>query len=340
MEHIEASRRLRKSLLNKLDSVNIGDFEIYGKNDNIINDKDENKLYIGFKNKLYFKTIFSVILVLACLCVKMTGNKDIGNNKVIRYICNEYRKDYQKEDVTNMVENFCRKNKAVFSYVIPQKFIVSIKNEYYSVIKDKYINFNVKNIFNSTSMYGNSSKEASVYLYSNNVENVENSEKIDEEKAVTVNTKNISPLSSISSMEEDIKRIKEKNISMIQPVNGTVTSVYGARKEIIKGVGTFHTGVDIANVINTDVKSVTTGKVTNIEENNKYYGNNITITTSGVEFKYAHLNSIEVKLNQEVKQGDIIAKMGSTGYSTGSHLHLEISIDSRTVDPQRLIDIR
>ena len=61
------------------------------------------------------------------------------------------------------------------------------------------------------------------------------------------------------------------------------------------------------------------------------------IETNGVRFKYAHMDSIKVKLNDQVKQGDIVGYVGSTGMSTGPHLHFEISIDSRTVDPAKLI---
>lgn len=61
--------------------------------------------------------------------------------------------------------------------------------------------------------------------------------------------------------------------------------------------------------------------------------------TDGVIFKYAHMDSISVGEGSDIKQGDLVGYMGSTGMSTGPHLHFEIKIDSRTVDPQELVSL-
>ena len=181
------------------------------------------------------------------------------------------------------------------------------------------MNFEVKDVYNYLINNNNTQNTTTVSVFNNN----DTSEINKNEEKTKIEEKVVNPLSTLSSMDLDIEEIKKKNINIISPVSGTITSVYGAREEIIKGVGTFHTGVDIANNLNTDIKSATDGIVTKVEENNKYYGNNIEITINDVTFKYAHLG-----------------KMGSTGFSTGSHLHFEISINSRTIDPQKLVDIR
>ena len=146
-------------------------------------------------------------------------------------------------------------------------------------------------------------------------------------------------ISAISSMNTDVETIRSKNISIVSPTNGTITSIYGARDEIFEGVNSYHTGTDIANKKGTNITSATTGKVKSVVYNNKYYGNYVEVETDGVIFKYAHMDSISVGEGSDIKQGDLVGYMGSTGMSTGPHLHFEIKIDSRTVDPQELVSL-
>lgn len=351
MEHMVASRRLRKSALKEMGNSEIPslagihsnyDFCSLNHESEEENERKEKSILQKAKNKIWIKIFLSVIIVLVCLIGKLAFYDNLKNNQWVGILVKEYKKDYQKEDIVEKVENFFRQNKKTIAYIVPEQISNSVKNIYYEKVKEKYLNFNVKNFYDQITHANNHMKEASVYVYNkvDVVENIEETEKIPTEEKMEPSTENISPVSAVSSMESDINLIQEKKISMIAPVSGTITSTYGAREEILSGVGTFHTGVDIANVLNTEIKSATQGRVTEIGENNKYWGNYIVITTSDVSFRYAHLNKIEVGLNQEVEQGQIIGKMGSTGYSTGSHLHFQISIDSRTVDPQKLVDIR
>ena len=69
-------------------------------------------------------------------------------------------------------------------------------------------------------------------------------------------------------------------------------------------------------------------------------GIKVEIESNGVIFKYAHLNQINVSEGDSVNQGDVIGLMGSTGASTGSHLHFEIRINGRSVDPELLVKVR
>lgn len=350
MDNVVAARRLRKSMLRNLDNIDFDNFNIDNKynvykgeinKEEIINKKD-----IKIKNKLLIKIFLSVTIIFISLIIKICFYNDVKDNKFINFLVNQYNINCEKIDVTNSIENFFINNKKIFSYIIPVEISEYTKNIYYNNFKENYLNFSVKSVFDKIinkntdetikplSVF--SEEEVKVYIYEEN-------DKINEKNfGVGGGPSNVdvNPVSAISSMDIDIETIKNKNISIIQPTQGTITSVYGAREEIFKDIGEYHTGVDIANSINTDIKSATTGIVTKLEHNNKYWGNYIIITTDEVTFRYAHLNEINVELNQKVNQGDSIAKMGSTGYSTGSHLHFEIAINSRTVDPQRLVDIR
>ena len=143
---------------------------------------------------------------------------------------------------------------------------------------------------------------------------------------------------NLTQSQKDVNEILLKKLNIVKPVEGTFTSGYGDREQIFEGVNPYHTGVDIANLLNTQIKSATDGKVTKVMENDKYYGNFVEIELDGVTFKYAHLNEILVKEGDNIKQNDIVGLMGSTGMSTGSHLHFEIRINGRSVDPEEILD--
>ena len=117
----------------------------------------------------------------------------------------------------------------------------------------------------------------------------------------------------------------------VTPIEGTITSRYGASSSIRKST---HTGLDISAVTGTDIKVVADGTVISAEYSGSYgylvkvdHGN-------GVETWYAHTSKMYVKKGDTVKAGDVIAAVGSTGNSTGPHLHLEIRVNGEHVDPQ------
>ena len=90
-------------------------------------------------------------------------------------------------------------------------------------------------------------------------------------------TKIIEESSAVSIMQDDIGKIVSKGINMISPLSGTITSNYGARDQIFEGVTSYHTGIDIATKKGVEIKSSTEGKVVKVQENDKYYGNNVLI---------------------------------------------------------------
>jgi len=122
---------------------------------------------------------------------------------------------------------------------------------------------------------------------------------------------------------------------MIWPVPGytTITSQYGMRTHPITGLYKLHTGTDIGAPIGANFVASATGVVTKAEYN-KYYGNMVIIDHGGgVQTLYAHGSEIVAKLGDLVSAGDIILKVGSTGYSTGPHAHFEIRINGNTLNP-------
>ena len=137
-----------------------------------------------------------------------------------------------------------------------------------------------------------------------------------------------------SQVELDIEYIKE-NYNFKLPVKGTVTSRYGAREET-EVVSANHQGIDIGANEGTPIYAAMEGTVTVSSEEGEY-GKHIDITNGDVLTRYAHCSKLLVKEGQYVKQGDKIAEVGSTGNSTGPHLHFEIRRDNRTVNPDKIL---
>lgn len=138
-----------------------------------------------------------------------------------------------------------------------------------------------------------------------------------------------------SQSELDIEYIKE-NYSFILPVTGTVTSRYGAREET-EVVSANHGGIDIGANTGTPIYAAMDGTVTVSSEEGEY-GKHIDIENGEVLTRYAHCSKLLVREGKKVKQGDKIAEVGSTGNSTGPHLHFEIRRENRTVNPEKIID--
>ena len=136
-----------------------------------------------------------------------------------------------------------------------------------------------------------------------------------------------------TQMEIDAKEIKE-TISFITPLEGTITSTFGWRNTEPK----YHTGLDIAASSGTVIKSATDGEVVLVSSEGDY-GNHYQIQIDDVIIIYAHCKTLYLEEGDTVVQGQEIAEVGSTGNSTGPHLHFEIRKDGRKVDPQLVLDI-
>lgn len=138
-----------------------------------------------------------------------------------------------------------------------------------------------------------------------------------------------------SQAELDIEYVKE-NFDFIIPVKGTVTSRYGKR-EATEVVSANHGGIDIGADEGTPIYAAVDGTVT-VASSEGEYGKHIDIKSNDVLTRYAHCSKLLVKKGQKVKKGDKIALVGSTGNSTGPHLHFEIRRDDRTINPESILD--
>jgi len=117
------------------------------------------------------------------------------------------------------------------------------------------------------------------------------------------------------------------------PVTGTITSPFGWRQNPFGGGPEFHPGLDIAAPMGTTVTAAASGTVIMAQWYGGY-GNYILIDNGGgISTGYGHLSAIYVTVGQYVQQGQAIGAVGSTGYSTGPHLHFEVRLNGKPVDP-------
>lgn len=138
----------------------------------------------------------------------------------------------------------------------------------------------------------------------------------------------------IEQDEKTKKPIVNGILLAVTPVKGMVTSRFGSVSSVRSGA---HTGTDIACPNGTPIKVVASGTVIFAEKNGSY-GNLIKVNHgNGVETWYAHCTDLYGVDGQQVKAGDVIATVGSTGNSTGNHLHLEIRVNGVAINPQKYL---
>jgi murein DD-endopeptidase MepM/ murein hydrolase activator NlpD len=123
----------------------------------------------------------------------------------------------------------------------------------------------------------------------------------------------------------------------IYPVRGRLSSPFGWRNDPISGVRRYHAAIDLAAPLGTPIKAAMDGRVSTVGINS-VYGKYIIISHHGAyQTMYAHLNRVSVSQGASVTQGSKIGEVGSTGYSTGPHLHFAVYKNGRAVDPRNLL---
>lgn len=125
---------------------------------------------------------------------------------------------------------------------------------------------------------------------------------------------------------------------MVYPVRGRLTSAYGWRNDPISGVRRFHAAIDLAAGTGITVKTAMDGKVATVGFNPTFGKFIIVSHDDGYQSMYAHLSAVSVKQGDYVSQGSKIGEVGSTGYSTGSHLHFAVYRYGRAINPLELLN--
>lgn len=151
--------------------------------------------------------------------------------------------------------------------------------------------------------------------------------------------KDIRELQSLLVMEGDASDANS-HMPSIWPAKGVISSTFGARQDPVYGGGAFHEGLDIANDTGTTIVATAAGTVTYAAYAGGY-GNLIEIDHgNGFITKYGHNSALLVQAGMTVKKGQSIALMGSTGKSTGSHVHYEVRVNGVATDPLLFLPIQ
>jgi len=252
---------------------------------------------------LWMQCVGAMCLAILLIVIDILDINYIDSNKYIIKLKEEYNKSYSISDIKNKSINVAKYSAKSVIKVVPER----VQNKFKSIYAD------VKEVFNN-------SENSSIVIYEeepteekseNNivmqndgigVSIVETEEILEEEKTVEV-------VSAISSEDNELKYIRENNITFVMPTKGTITSEFGAREVIFTDIDPYHTGLDIANIKGTEIVASTDGIVTKVA-NNKYNGNFVEITNGKVITKYAHMDSVSITNGATVKSGEIIGKMG------------------------------
>ena len=219
----------------------------------------------------------------------------------------------------------------ILKYSAPKAY-ASIKNAYNSAVKTEDITFDdVKKFFKGLSNFVFSDEKSTDAKVSSGISESGSSSDIAKSEGAGGSDVKVLPSTVTNSAY-----LLTSQISSPVP-NGTVTSQFGWRLHPIFNTEGFHTGLDIASKLGTPIMSAFSGTVYEVGQSDAY-GNYIIMKHSDSLYTfYGHCDSIKAEKSMVIRAGEVIAYMGSTGYSTGPHLHFEIRIDGKSVDPSYVL---
>jgi murein DD-endopeptidase MepM/ murein hydrolase activator NlpD len=127
------------------------------------------------------------------------------------------------------------------------------------------------------------------------------------------------------------------NAPTLWPVMGRITSSFGKRLDPFNGEGAFHSGIDIATTFGAAVRAPADGVVLKASFGNGYGREIILDHGDGIETLYGHLSGFSVTVGEQVRRGQVIGYVGSSGRSTGPHLHYEVRVRDTPVNPHKYL---
>ena len=268
------------------------------------------------KNIRLLKKMINQIIV--CLIIYSVFYMIINNNYIFSEDFSNKLKEIMSYDID--IQKF-------FSYITVNgnKILEKMNSNKQSENKEQNSIDNNQNLVNNEENIGGAEEQAEASSDSAE-DNLETSETEQNEQVV-----------ELTQMEQDALYIKN-SINFIKPVEGVISSKFGLRNPTVETVPKNHTGTDIAANLGTPIVSATEGTVI-LASSEGDYGNHLKIQVNDIVILYAHCKELLVKEGDVIQQGQAIATVGSTGNSTGPHLHFEIRYQDRYVDPELILQL-
>ena len=278
----------------------------------INNEKKQNKINIRLVKKM-------IIQIMMCLIIYSIFYVIVNNNYIFSEDFRNKAKEILNTDINFLeIYNFATEkiNEIIKTMPSQQEKQQETQQENQQEIKQEEVN--------------QENQQESQPEQITNEENIGGAEEVLQES-------NVEEEVQLSQMEIDANEIKNI-VSFIKPLQGKITSEYGYRDPTTPTVPKNHTGVDIASPTGTKIVSATDGTVI-LSSDQGDYGKHLKIQYRDIIVVYAHCSKLYVKQGDQIQQGQEIAEVGSTGNSTGPHLHFEIRYQNRYVDPQLVIEL-
>jgi murein DD-endopeptidase MepM/ murein hydrolase activator NlpD len=236
---------------------------------------------------------------------------------------------------------YCIQNR---NEIFKEEFLASINFEKFD-IKSKAIEFYNSLISPKNDVFIENSQETDTSNAEENTNDQSSEENSQDTQEVQDNQEQIGGLSEAETQNlESIVQEEKTDSTQIQelyelqkPISGTVTSSFGTRESSNAKISGYHTGTDIAANSGTEIYSAISGTVS-LVSNYGDYGNHLKIENGDLVTLYAHCSKILVNEGDTIEKGQVIAKVGSTGNSTGPHLHFEFIYQGRYVNPQEIFE--
>ena len=149
----------------------------------------------------------------------------------------------------------------------------------------------------------------------------------------------LTDLSNVLEAQKDLL-VDIPTLWPLRGVRGVITHRFGTAEHPFTGQWYLHRGLDIAHRTGTPIVATANGKITRVDYDARGFGNFVDIRHKyGFSTRYAHMSRTYVTKGQDVLRGQVIGAMGSTGLSTGPHVHYEVWIGTQLVDPEKYLNI-